>query len=207
MIITACIGHIAMATAQIGKSMLDLKEIIPQAIYDLKYASTDNFTGAPVPGYESNQCLLLEEVALALKTVQHRLQQENLTLVIYDCYRPPVALNSFITWAQQPEDQPLQKQRFYPRYSRQQLFELGYLARNSSHTKGTTVDLAIAQAGTPGEVLDFGGHFDFFDPLSHTLSPDISNQALANRLYLRELMSDAGLTGISTEWWHFSYKK
>ena len=84
------------------------------------------------------------------------------------------------------------------------LLEQGYIARRSSHTRGSTVDLTIV-SGKPGaSALDMGSHFDYFGPESWADYTGLSAQQQANRLLLRRLMVQFGFVPFSMEWWHFT---
>lgn len=118
------------------------------------------------------------------------------------------------------------KNEFYPQVEKNRLFEEGYLADRSGHSRGSTLDLTIvpldskipiyhpgrplvnctasAAQRSPDNSLDFGTGFDCFSPLSHPDNVMLTAQQRANRLLLQTLMRDAGFTPLDTEWWHFS---
>ncbi len=140
-------------------TIVDLKEVLPSAILDIRYQGPHNFVGTPVDGYRAPKCLITREAAEALGKVQAELQEFSLSLKIYDCYRPQRAVDHFVRWAQDIGDRKTQKE-FYPTVDKRHLFRDGYIAEKSSHTRGSTVDLTIvpfpapAQEGyTPGQHL------------------------------------------------------
>jgi D-alanyl-D-alanine dipeptidase len=97
------------------------------------------------------------------------------------------------------------KQDYYPNIDKKDFFQLGYVARKSSHCRGSTIDLTIIDAMDGRCVaLDMGTRFDFMDPLSHPANPNVSKLAFENRQFLKQLMQDSGWLGIDQEWWHFT---
>jgi len=175
---------------------VDVAEVAPGAIFEIRYAGTDNFVGAPIDGYEAARCLLLRPAAEALGAVQARLEAMGLALRIYDCYRPQRAVDHFVRWAADLED-TTRKDDYYPNTAKSVLFAEGYIAERSGHTRGATVDLTI-------DGLDMGGPWDFFDPVSHTANPDVPIEARANRLLLKAIMEAEGFRNYEKEWWHYT---
>jgi D-alanyl-D-alanine dipeptidase len=163
-----------------------LKDIDPTIVQDVRYATPFNFTGARVPGYDAPECVLLREVAMALKAAQDELRAQNLGLKVYDCYRPRRAVRAFVDWVEKTGSKG--DERHYPHTSRADLVKLGYISAVSSHSYGTAVDLTLialpfkasqAEAGKsygscvapkaerePDESLDMGTGFDCFDTQS-----------------------------------------
>lgn len=193
----------ATTAEQVG--LVDVSTLAPDIRVEMRYAGSDNFTGAPVPGYEAKKCLLLGSAALALAAVQADLRPQGLSLTLYDCYRPVRAVHAFVDWAHDLSDQRT-KPRYYPNIDKSQL--LGpYIAETSGHSRGATVDLGLlrceAQACTP---LDMGASFDLFDPRANTDSPDITAEQRANRQLLLDAMKKRGFVNYPMEWWHFTFK-
>lgn len=179
-------------------------EVIPNIKQDIRYFGQNNFVGRPITGYRRPVCLLTSAAAYALLKVQTELNKQSLSLLIYDCYRPQMAVNDFIVWSQNPEDQTT-KNIFYPNIDKRNLFKLNYIARRSCHTRGSTVDLTLLNLKN-NQVLDMGTPFDFLDPLSHPNNCDITADQFKNRMLLRSLMIKFGFMPIKTEWWHFTLK-
>lgn len=179
-----------------------IHELIPDIQYDIRYFSAYNFVGKPIDGYKRGVAILSEPAALALKQVQADLQQQHLGLLVYDAYRPQSAVNHFIRWAKVPGD-TLMKASFYPDIPKSQLFQRGYIASRSGHSRGSTIDLSIIDLQT-GNPLDMGGTFDFFGPVSHQVTSEINATQKANRLILKEAMMKHGFTPYAEEWWHFT---
>lgn len=188
--------------AEIPDNFVHLREVAGDIVEDLRYAGSDNFVGAPVPGYEAPHVILTLEAAMALKRAQRELAYSGLALKVFDGYRPQRAVDFFGRWADDATNTRMQ-QRFYPRVQKHRLFELGYLFRQSSHSRGSTVDLTLIDA-ISGHELDMGTEFDFFDLLSWPSATDIGAQQRANRLLLRSVMTQAGFVGVEEEWWHFT---
>ncbi|HET6397823.1 MAG TPA: M15 family metallopeptidase [Pseudoxanthomonas sp.] len=184
--------------------MVEVRELAPDLVVEMRYAGADNFTGAPVPGYEANRCYLLRPAAEALARVQAALRTEGLGLVVYDCYRPAHAVRHFVAWARGPDD-PAQKARWYPGIDKPALLD-GYIAETSGHSRGATVDLTLARCVAPGRCapLDMGTPFDFFDTRAHTDDPRATPAQRANRDRLRAAMAAQGLRNYPMEWWHYT---
>lgn len=181
-----------------------LNTIDDSILLDMKYFTDDNFLGRPVAGYHKVNCIITEPAALALSSVQKKLLSKNMSLKVFDCYRPQTAVNDFVAWSKDAHDQKM-KNLHYPNINKADFFTLGYVSANSSHTRGSTADLTIVDLDNHQE-LDMGTCFDFMDELSHTLSSNISAQAMQNRLLLKNLMEQAGFVGFDKEWWHFTLK-
>lgn len=176
--LAASIGSAPAASAKPAAEagLVDVRTVIPDAVIDLRYATTDNFVGQRLypPGAP---CLVHESMVPGLLAAAAALRPE--TLVFWDCYRPhEVQVRMFEVvpnpnWVARP----------------------GAYAR--SHEAGRSVDVTIAGA-------DMGTEFDDFTPRSLAYATDgISPTAQANRARLREAMKAGGLTVYSGEWWHF----
>ena len=177
-------------------------EAIPDVLLDIRYYTTYNFVGARIDGYEAPVAVLTLEAADALKLVSDDMKQQGLRLVIYDAYRPQQAVDHFARWAEDIADTRM-KAVFYPGVDKADLFEKGFIARRSGHSRGSTVDLTLLDEKS-GMLLDMGGPFDFFGELSH---PDYTGVTLAqhaNRMLLQSAMMKRGFKPLSTEWWHFT---
>ena len=173
-------------------------------IVDLKYYSTQNFTGQFVEGYLSNTAILTKESALALSNAQDDFNKLGYSLILYDAYRPQRSVDFFVQWSKNPYD-TINKRIYYPDTKKSELFELGYIASKSGHSRGSTVDVSLVEIST-NKVLDMGTIFDYFGIESHTFFNDISETQKSNRLILYEIMSNNGFKNYSKEWWHFTLK-
>lgn len=171
---------------------------------DIKYFTGDNLVGEPLDGYHQAACLLVPEAAAALNRVRDSLSTQGLGLLIFDCYRPQRAVSHFVRWAAAPEDHST-KPDYYPNEEKSQMFERGYIAERSGHSRGATVDLTLYDLAT-GEPLDMGTGFDFMDESSATDYPLANKRAIANRHLLRAAMTQAGFKNYAQEWWHYTFK-
>lgn len=177
-------------------------EAIPDALLDIRYYTTYNFVGARIDGYEAPVAVLTREAADALKLVSDDMKAQGLRLVIYDAYRPQRAVDHFARWAEDIADTRM-KAVFYPDVDKADLFEKGFIARRSGHSRGSTVDLTLLDEAT-GKLLDMGGPFDFFGELSHPDYAGVTAQQHENRMLLQSSMVKRGYKPLSTEWWHFT---
>ncbi|UTA48407.1 M15 family metallopeptidase [Simiduia sp. 21SJ11W-1] len=171
---------------------------------DIKYFTHENLVGEPLDGYLAARCLLVPEAARALVAVSEALAEDGLGLLIFDCYRPQRAVNHFVRWAASPEDNST-KPDFYPNEEKHLMFERGYIAERSGHSRGATVDLSLYRLAD-GSPLDMGTGFDFMDESSATDYPLENAQAVANRHLLRQAMTAAGFKNYAQEWWHYTFK-
>ena len=142
---------------------------------------------------------------MALIQVQNDLDQMNLSLKIFDAYRPQMSVNYFINWSNDPLD-TINKSIYYPKIKKSELFPLGYIAERSGHSRGSTVDLTIVDNTTFKE-LDMGTPYDFFGPESATNFIEITDKQRSNRLLLLETMTRNGFENYSKEWWHYTLKE
>lgn len=214
--------------ASYPEGFVDVKEIIPSVILDIRYFTPHNFVGERIEGYNAPRCILTKKAALALSNVQKELERFNLSLKIYDCYRPQRAVGHFVRWAKDIKDTRMQEE-FYPTVDKRNLFKDGYIAERSSHSRGSTVDLTIVPVPVPEQeeyktgqrlypcflpaekrfkdnTIDMGTGFDCFHELSHTANPKIGVMQRANRLLLKSLMERYGFQNLSLEWWHYTLK-
>ncbi|WP_062215949.1 M15 family metallopeptidase [Streptomyces sp. NBRC 109706] len=181
-----------------------LGDVAPGIRQDIRYAGGNNFVGEPIDGYPEAECLLAEDAARALEAVRAALAEDGLGLLVYDCYRPQRAVDHFLRWAKDP-DATERRADFYPEVPKDRLFDEGYLAARSGHSRGGTVDLTLL--GSDGEAVDMGTPFDFFDPASHPDSEQPDPEQRRARERLRDAMSREGFVPIDTEWWHFTYRQ
>ena len=181
-----------------------LKDIDHSVIVDLKYYSSENFTGQLVEGYHSNTAILTNEAALALSNAQDDFNKLGYSLILFDAYRPQRAVDFFVQWSKNQND-TINKRTYYPNIKKPELFKLGYIAYKSGHSRGSTVDVSLVEISTNKE-LDMGTIFDYFGVESHTFSDDITEKQKSNRLILYEIMSNNGFKNYSKEWWHFTLK-
>ena len=175
---------------------------IPEVVYDIRYHGHDNFLGTPVDGYTEPVAILSIEALDALKQAAATLQQQGLGIIVYDGFRPQKAVDHFVRWAADVGD-TLTKQKYYPDIDKAYLFDLGYIAARSGHSRGSTVDLTLFRLETREE-LDMGTGFDFFGPKSNHGSELITPEQAANRKFLRDIMIQFGFIPYENEWWHYT---
>ncbi|WP_327282377.1 MULTISPECIES: M15 family metallopeptidase [unclassified Streptomyces] len=186
------------------RAFVALTEVDPTVGQDIRYATAHNFTGAVVDGYEEPVCLLARPAAEALRAAQRELLPRGYSLTVYDCYRPQRAVDRFVRWAADGQDQAT-KAEFYPDVDKARLIPDGYIAEKSGHSRGSTVDVTLVRLPLRRPV-DMGTAFDRFDPLSHTDAPGIAEAARANRDLLRGALSAQGFVNLPEEWWHFTFE-
>jgi D-alanyl-D-alanine dipeptidase len=182
-----------------------LSEVVPDIIQEIRYFSTYNFVGERIDGYERPVALMTIQAANALKEVADEVALKGYRLKIFDAYRPQMAVNHFVRWAENIDDTQMKKY-FYPKVDKSRLFIEGYIAEHSGHSRGSTIDLTLFDMNT-GKEVDMGGTFDYFGELSHPdYKGELTEQQLKNRQYLRDVMIKHGFKPLEEEWWHFTLK-
>jgi len=164
-------------------NLVAIPSLIPTAVIDLKYATTDNFTGKVI--YQHGQCFLAHDAALALKEAADEFNKKGYLIKIWDAYRPHSA--QFILWEIVPDE----------RY-------VADPAKGSRHNRGCAVDLTLVDF--QGNELDMGTGFDDFTEKSHRSYSDLSAVSLQNRRLLQSVMEKHGFVGFEYEWWHFDFQ-
>jgi D-alanyl-D-alanine dipeptidase len=178
------------ATDSIARLKLaDLSAVVPGARFELRYATTNNFTGAILPGYGAARPLLRREAAVALASVERDLESKGMGLKVWDGYRPVRATLGMVSWCE--------------RNHRTDLLDSGYIARRSRHNQGVAIDLTVVDHAS-GRELDMGTPFDNFTERAHTANA--SGDQAANRRILGDAMRRAGFVNYVGEWWHFSFE-
>ena len=181
-----------------------LADYVPQIVQEIRYYSTYNFIGDRIDGYEEPCALLTVEAARALKAVSSELIVQGYRLKVFDAYRPACAVRHFVLWGIEDQDVRM-KPYFYPELEKQELFARGYIAKQSSHSRGSAVDLTLLDMRT-GRELDMGSPFDLFSEASHPDYRGITDEQYENRMTLRNAMLRHGFQPIDCEWWHFSLR-
>jgi D-alanyl-D-alanine dipeptidase len=196
LLIAMCSGCDARASADVppvspqarAAGFVDVRSFVPDAVIDLRYATPNNFTGAPMYPPDA-RCLVHESMAPGLATAADTLRRQGRLLVFWDCYRPHAVQVKM--WQAVPDPAWIARP--------------GAEAR--SHESGRSVDVTLASAQCPpGKrcLVDMGTDFDDFTDRAHAFATDgVSTDAQANRAQLRDAMSAGGLTVYSGEWWHF----
>ena len=168
--------------------LVEMLRIDSSIVVDLRYATSSNFTGAPLPGYLANRAYLRREAAAALARVQRDLRAQGLGIKIFDAYRPVRATLAMVDWTE--------------RVNRPDLLKDGYIASRSRHNLGLAIDLTLIELAT-GRELEMGTPFDTFSAAAHTANA--SGEAAANRQILKAAMEREGFVNYDQEWWHFSF--
>ena len=179
-----------------------LAYFVPGIVQEIRYHSTYNFIGDRIDGYEEPCALLTKEAARALKAVSNEVMVQGYRLKIFDAYRPACAVRHFVLWGIEDLDLRM-KPFFYPELEKQALFAKGYIASQSSHSRGSAVDLTLLDMKT-GKELDMGSPFDLFSPVSHPDYRGVTPEQYENRMVLRRAMLRSGFAPIDCEWWHFA---
>lgn len=210
-------------------AFVSLHDVAPTILLNIRYRSFHNFIGRPIPGYRESRCIVTRQTADALIAVQARVRAAGYTLKMYDCYRPQRAVDDFVAWGKRLRDQRM-KAEFYPREPKSRVFKDGFIAEQSGHTRGSTIDLTLVKrpASRDGTYrrgqklfdcaaprakrfkdnsIDMGTGYDCFDSASHPFSKKIHGSQRANRLALRRAMLAEGFEPLATEWWHFTLRK
>ena len=180
---------------------------------ELKYATKKNFTGSIIAGYDpmaKDFALMSPAAANKLCDVQnYLLEKHGYGLKIFDAYRPKRAVNYLMFWAKKPAQNAYEierKEKHYPDIEKNKLFDLGYVAEDSGHCYGNTVDLILVNMST-GKKVSMGTRFDYMNEKSHiTATADvIGTDALFNRNILAQAMYKFGFEPYPKEYWHFSH--
>ena len=180
-----------------------VSDIIPDVVLDIRYYTTFNFLGERVDGYEEPVALMTREAAYALKKVSDEAISKGYRLKIFDAYRPQCAVDHFVRWADKVRELAM-KEYFYPGIDKKRLFEEGFVALKSGHSRGSTVDLTLLDMATQKD-LDVGGTFDYFGSLSWAENTEnITQEQASNRKMLRDMMISHGFHPLDEEWWHFT---
>ncbi|MDB5610549.1 MAG: peptidase [Bradyrhizobium sp.] len=223
----AVLACAASARAQgLPADFVFLRDIDPTIIQDIRYAGSNNFAGRPLAGYDAAECVVKRSVALALKSIQHELAPQRLSLKMLDCYRPARAVHDMVIWAQNGRETPAER-RYNPAFGKAELFRLGYIAEHSGHSTGAALDLTLvdlkadntarfdptriyadctapASARAPEGSVDMGTGYDCSDVKGHTAATSITPAQRRWRNMLIAAMARQGFVNYSKEWWHFS---
>lgn len=204
--IISCILLLALFSVratELPEGFVYVKEMIPDIILDMRYHGSNNFVGESINGYTAPKCILTIDAANSLKIVQNELRHFGLGLIIFDAYRPQMAVDHFIQWSKNKDNR--MKEKYYPDIPKKDLFAKGYIASRSGHSRGSTIDLSIVSI-KDNKALDMGTDYDFFSVLSWPFSMDINEEQRSNRMLLQILMKKNGFIPLKEEWWHFTMK-
>ena len=205
-----------------------LEELDSNIQVSLRYTGIYNFLGIPVNGYKHNGTIIItKHAAKQLLKLQKEVSEDGYSLVIYDAYRPQKAVDHFTEWGKTMQNITNQE-IFFPTLTKEQIFEQGFVASKSTHSRGSTVDLTLIEKGKQvlhepilsmrrlkdgrqipfynDNTVDMGSSFDLFDNVSFPSNREISEQQYKLRMYLQSKMIKYGFEPLSQEWWHFTLK-
>lgn len=177
--------------------------VAPTVRVDLKYTGKDNFVGRPIDGYgQAKRAVLRRDAAEGLRKASEELAAQGLGLLVWDAYRPKRAMRDFRAWSRTPDNR--KRKEFYPRLTKQGIYEGKFIGDSSEHCWGLAVDITLVDLAT-GKPLDMGGRHDLLDARSATVYAGLTPQQQANRLKLKQAMEHAGFRNYDKEWWHYFY--
>jgi len=184
-VITLLVALSVSGSAQTGeRELVNVRELIPDIVIDLKYNTTDNFTHEKL--YSTDECLLLAGAVRRLAVVQDSLRRRRLGLKVWDGYRPRTI--QFLMFDIYPDSNFVADPK-----------------RGSLHNRGAAVDLTLVDLVT-GRELRMPTPFDFFGEAASQGSPNLPPDVIANRELLQRLMVDVGgFESYEAEWWHYVY--
>ena len=207
---------------------VSLSDLDPSIIIEMRYISYHNFVGRPIKDYLDPVCILTSPAANALVAAQREFlsMTPSYTIKVYDCYRPQSAVDDFVQWSMVLNDTKM-KEEFYPSLDKSHLFPDGYIAKQSGHSRGSTMDMTIVpnppppeEKYVPGQKLcpcynplpdrfgdnsiDMGTGFDCFSPLAHTSNSSVTNEQHECRMLLKDTMAKYNFTNYVNEWWHYT---
>lgn len=202
-----------------------LQDIDNTIIENSRYFGKDNFTGQSVPGYSSPHIIASSKAAEQLKLANQYFKAHGYQIVVYDGYRPQIAVDTFYEWAKNnSKDNPTLKRYFYPTLTKKEISGKYIKLHRSSHSRGSTFDLTLIKSGQrihdfqitsrvlangqkvcflDDNTLDMGTSFDLFHPASQAYSKLVSKEAQKRREFLRQGMQKFGFKAYKYEWWHF----
>lgn len=202
-LLAGCLLPVWADTISTDKSdFAQISTVIDDAVYDIRYYSSYNFTGKRINGYKAPRAYMTKKALAALAKAAEDLRAQGYRLLIWDAYRPQKAVDNFVAWINNPSD-PGDKS-FYPTLEKSDLLAGNYIMAKSGHSRGSTVDLTIIKKD--GGFVDMGGTFDLFSEISHPDYKKISKKQKKNRKILHDAMVKAGFVGLDSEWWHFTLK-
>jgi D-alanyl-D-alanine dipeptidase len=225
-VMAGCLPGAAAQAPKLPAGFVYLRDIDPTIIQDMRYAGSNNFVGRPLRGYQAAECVVKREVGALLKSIQEELALQNLSLKMFDCYRPTRAVADMVAWSRDGKETVASK-RFNPAFSKADLFRLGYIATHSGHSTGAALDLSLTDLKAdnsatfdpardygdctanvnlraPDGSVDMGTGYDCTDVKSHTSAKSITADQRKWREKLVLLMRRRGFVNYSKEWWHFS---
>jgi D-alanyl-D-alanine dipeptidase len=175
--------YLAQVKSDPSKRMVELKTMIPGIVYDLRYATTNNFMRRLMYPENTKITFMRLPAAEALQKIQNDLNEKGFGLKVFDAYRPYSVTVKF--W------ELVHDERYVANPS-----------KGSGHNRGIAVDLTIINLKT-GKELNMGTGFDNFTDSAHQTFTKLPEEILQNRGLLRSTMEKYGFKAFETEWWHF----
>ncbi len=183
-VINSAAKYRASVAADPNKRLIEIKKYIPDIKLDIRYASTNNFTGQAV--YKQARAFARLPVVKALKNVQNELKKSGLGLKIFDAYRPYSVTVKFFELAS----------------------DKNFVANpknGSRHNRGCAIDLTLIDLNT-GKELNMPTPYDSFAPEASSDYMNLPEDLIKNRGILKRVMEENGFTVLENEWWHFDFK-
>ena len=169
------------ATAISDTTFVNLKDYSADFVYDMKYATTDNFLKAKV--YDCAECFLRLKTVKALLKANTKFIQKGYRIQLFDCYRPLDIQKKMWQIVANPE-------------------YVADPAKGSIHNRGGAVDITLVD--NKGKSLDMGTPFDFFGPEASHNYQLLSDEVKQNRIFLKQIMQENGFVSFDSEWWHYN---
>lgn len=160
---------------------VNLKDYSTDFVYDMKYATTDNFLKAKV--YDCAECFLRLKTVKALVKANNEFIRKGYRIQLFDCYRPLDIQKRMWQIVSNPE-------------------YVADPAKGSIHNRGGAVDITLIDS--KGVALDMGTSFDFFGPEASHHFEKLSDKVKQNRAILKEIMQKNGFDSFDSEWWHYN---
>ncbi|MBR3904794.1 MAG: M15 family metallopeptidase [Clostridia bacterium] len=199
-----CAESLPAPAYQLPDGFCYVHDVIEDVVLDIRYAGEHNFVGKPIDGYLTPYAVMTVEAADALKNAADTFREMGYRLKIFDAYRPQSAVKHFVRWSQDADDMKMQAE-FYPEYkTKSRIVDEGYIARNSSHMRGSAVDLTLVDMD--GNELDMGTCFDYFGKRSWHGAKGLTQEQEENRELLKKVMEANGFRPFEQEWWHYRLK-
>ena len=183
-----CNSQTVVSVAELSNTVNDttfvnLKEYSQDFVYDMKYATEDNFLKTKV--YDCPECYLRYKTVKALILANERFMKKGFKIKLFDCYRPLDIQKKM--WAIVPNSK--------------------YVAnpsKGSIHNRGGAVDITLVDLN--GKELDMGTPFDYFGVEASHDYLNLSKEIKKNRCFLRKYMKNENFNSFDSEWWHYNLK-
>ncbi len=171
----------ATTTTPRDEDMVRVEDYIPNILTELKYSTSNNFTGQVI--YDFRHVYLRYGTVKKLKDAQEAFGEVGLRLKIWDGFRPVAA--QFKLWEACPDP------NFVADPSK------GY----SNHSRGNAVDVTLVEED--GQEVEMPTEFDNFSERADRDYSDCTETQRENAMLLQNIMESNGFSGYYGEWWHF----